>query len=73
MLVVLDQGRELDKLDEWSGVSGILGAVEFAGVCFDRYVPLFFTFRLILTGVGTIGFIASWLFTLKIYRSIKVD
>jgi transmembrane 9 superfamily protein 2/4 len=22
---------------------------------------------------GTIGFFASWLFTLKIYRSIKVD
>ena len=34
---------------------------------------LFGSWMWMLTGAGTIGFIASWLFTLKIYRSIKVD
>jgi hypothetical protein len=27
----------------------------------------------VLTETGTIGFFASWLFVMKIYRSIKVD
>jgi hypothetical protein len=35
--------------------------------------PYLIAFTNVLPLVGTIGFFASWLFTLKIYRSIKVD
>ncbi|KNG50568.1 endosomal integral membrane protein [Stemphylium lycopersici] len=42
-----------------------------SGVVYLGYSALLSSLVFILT--GTIGFFASWLFTLKIYRSIKVD
>ncbi|XP_014555842.1 hypothetical protein COCVIDRAFT_16662 [Bipolaris victoriae FI3] len=42
-----------------------------SGVVYLGYSALLSALVFILT--GTIGFFASWLFTLKIYRSIKVD
>ncbi|KAL6707571.1 Transmembrane 9 superfamily member 2 [Coniothyrium glycines] len=42
-----------------------------SGVVYLGYSALLSTLVFILT--GTIGFFASWLFVLKIYRSIKVD
>jgi transmembrane 9 superfamily protein 2/4 len=54
------------------GYSALLSSLVF--ILTGKLQYTFVSLKYVLTvQLGTIGFFASWLFTLKIYRSIKVD